>query len=223
MQKTWLVVLLMLLLPGAAMAQSSVRSGTWGYEAIDAGVFEISVDNMLLLGYSKQNLDEDGDAWASELRVAYIGGVTPRYFVAKNVSVALNLNLFLGQDAQTTKVGDSEETQTSTDVGFLGTVMAHYYLRLGNSMFLKPGLGGGAFFGTRSVPGMEEGTKIEHKLSGGIGRLDIGLVYYASKNFNMKAGIDTLMWFGSVTNPADESRGYFSIDAGFNVGLAYSF
>ncbi|MDX9723648.1 MAG: outer membrane beta-barrel protein [Myxococcota bacterium] len=222
MKKLALLALL-LLLPCTAFAQGTVHSGTYGFESVDAGVFEIGLDNMLLVNYSSADLDPDGNSTLSRLRASYVGGITPRYFVAKNFSVALNLNLFITQENATTKVEEAETTVESGDFGFLGMAMANYYIRLGNSFFFKPGIGGGVFFGTRSRPGAEEGVKLESSLSGGAARLDLGLVYYVSSHFNLKAGIDALMWFGSETDSNDVSLGYTNLDAGFNVGVAYSF
>jgi len=173
------------------------------------------------------------------MNIAYVGGLTPRYFVVNNVSLSLNLDFFYRKDSSKAETKDpatgatTDAEETATDSGFIGFGMVHYYMRLGNSMFFKPGIGGGGFVGTRrrptpGTPGQETKTS----LSGGAGRLDIGFAFYTSEHFNLKAGVDVIMRFGSekpeegattATGAEPESQSFTSADAGFNVGFAYSF
>jgi len=118
----------------------------------------------------------------------------------------------------------SQETTTrSRDLGFLGFATANYHLRLGNSFFFRPGLGAGWFQATRQVPAAASGTKIESSLSGPAGKLDLGFVYYASGNFNLWAGVDFVGRTGNEKAADGTKTRFTDLDAGFSVGLGYSF
>jgi hypothetical protein len=97
-------------------------------------------------------------------------------------------------------------------------------MKLGGGMFLVPGIGGGGFFGTRSVPipGTEKQNQ-ESSLSGGLGKLDLGLVYYTSTHFNLKAGPTLMLRVGSEKPEEGEGPSFTTLDAGFQVGVAYVF
>jgi len=109
-------------------------------------------------------------------------------------------------------------------MGFDEGQVVNYNVRLGNSLFFRPGVGAGYFFGTRERPGATLGTKIESTISGPAALLDLTLQYFASPNFSMRAGPVLVMRFGSEAPDAGgDAQSYTQIDAGFTAGLAYSF
>ena len=220
-----LAILSALAISSTAWAGRAVSSGTYGYESISAGVFEIGLDNIMLIRYYKQSdPDKPDEDYSSTQRILYTGGLTPRLVIAKNLSVSLNINLFIQKTKEEVKAGSGDAQETTVeDLGFLGVAMVNYYMRLGGSLFFKPGVGAGFFTGTREtpVPGKPE-QKLEKKITAGVGRVDLGFAYYASKHFNLKAGPDFLMRFGKEKDDDDEHN-FMAIDAGFNIGLAYSF
>ncbi|MFT7624652.1 MAG: hypothetical protein ACI9WU_003840 [Myxococcota bacterium] len=125
--------------------------------------------------------------------------------------------------------GTTTTESSFTDLGFLATVMADYYISVGRGMFIKPGIGGGYFrvSGDKDVAGINvAGTNLVEKItrSGGVGRVQLSLVFYTSNQFNLKAGVDVLARFGSKESDQDPSTGSTSIleiDAAWNVGFAY--
>lgn len=216
-----------------AMAET-VGGNYRGFSAVHKGVKEIGVDSLFLLRVNSTPLPAPPDTTATETNVVFVGGLTPRYFVANNLSLALNLDYFYRQDETKveTKLSDGStdsQADTFSDSGFLGVAMVHYYVRLGNSMFFKPGIGGGGFVGTRSRPVEgQPGQTSNTSLSGAAGRADLGFAFYTSQNFNLKAGLDAIVRIGSEKPEEDangqaESQSFTTIDAGFNVGFAYSF
>jgi len=218
----------------APAAAETVGSNYSGFSGVRKGVKEIGIDSLFLLRFNSTPLPAPPDTTASEMNIVFVGGLTPRYFVANNLSLALNLDYFYRQDETKveTKLADGStdsQTDTFSDSGFLGVAMVHYYVRLGNSMFFKPGIGGGGFVGTRSRPVEgQPGQTSNTNLSGVAGRADLGFAFYTSENFNLKAGLDAIVRLGSEkpeddANGEAESQSFTTVDAGFNVGVAYSF
>lgn len=206
--------------PPDARALQTITPGTDGIERISAGVMELGLDAILLVRFSSNS---QGDATSSVLDATFMGGLTPRYFLADNLSLALNLNVFYGRlsTETSTPAGDSEVT--ISDLGFLGVLLCNYYLRLGYGMFWKPGLGVGGFYGTRSIPA-GTGLSAESAVYGGVVQFDLGFVYYAGPHFNLKAGPQILVRFGKEkAESAPEADDLITVEAAFNAGLAYSF
>lgn len=218
------MALLVVLVTATTANAAAIRSGTSGYGQINKGVFELGLDGTLLVNYDSGEMAPGSDDTRSQLSAIFTGGVTPRYFVAKNLSLGLNLDLFLAKNTETTEIAGVTNESTSTDYGLLAVAMAHYYVRLGFGMFFKPGIGGGGFWGKRERP--VEGTnnqKISTTLSGGAARIDLGMVYFAGQHFNLKAGPDVLIRFGSEKPEEGDSTSFTSVDVGFNVGFGYTF
>jgi hypothetical protein len=218
-----LVLGLLLLVP--------LRAEAWGgWDRLPKGTFEIGIDNLLLMRNQSLTPDPDNqpDDSTSSFNLTYIGGLTPRYFVIDNLGIGLDLDLLMENRSTTTKVSGTETTVKSSDVGFLGLLKANYYLRLAQSFFFMPGLGAGWAFGTRSVP--VEGTvdqKRESSIGGFAAKLELGFCYYAGEHVNLKAGPNMLLRL-SKEKPKDSSvdkaePSSTTIDAGFFVGLAYTF
>lgn len=213
----------LVLFAAEAQAQRAVGAGTYGYERVTRGVVDIGIENMLLVHYISPSVA--GDADSSSLYATYAGGLAFRYFLADNFALGLTAAVLYqrNQDVVTTAAG--ELTERSSDLGIIGFVMANYYLRLGNSLFFKPGLGLGGLWATRSVPDpTSPGRSIESTLMGGAGRIDLGFAYYASPHFTLRAGPDIVVRAGvQQFDDGRESESFVSVDAGFNVGLGYSF
>jgi len=212
-------ILLITALAVPARAGRTVSGGTRGFEALAKGVFSIALDNMLLIRYHKITPAE-GDA-TTTLRATYFPFLHLRYFLMKNLSLSLGGSYFYEKNAIT--VGDTEVSST-VDRGFIVDVMANYHIRLGNSIFFKPGVGGGFFMGNREVPGSGD-LVAKTELLGGIARVDLGFEYFVSRNFSLRAGFDVMMRFGGEkTEDSDEdSDSVLTADVGINFGLAYSF
>ncbi len=211
---------------GTAQAGKMVYSGTRGYETIQKGLWQIGFDNMLLVNYMSSTNDTT-DVTNSSLRVAYMAGLTPRYFVINNLSVGLSLNAFYELNEDTREAGGTETVTTASDTGFMGLAVVNYNVRIGHSLFIRPGVGAGYFYGTRERPntaaGAIPGSKLESTISGPAALLDLTLQYFAGPHFSMRAGPILVMRFGSDAPEVGEAQSYTQIDAGFTAGLAYSF
>jgi hypothetical protein len=221
MKKVFVFALPLLLAFAAARPASAITTitpGTDGIEAISGGVFEIGLDNLLLVRFNSYG---SGDSKSSALEASYMGGITPRFFLIDNLSLAANLNLFLGKTS--TESGGDESS--SDDLGFLGLIAANYYVRLGYGMFFAPGIGGGGFYFNRSMPNAATpGTSLDYALYGGVVRFDLGFVFYAGPHFNLKGGPEILARFGKVKADVAgaEAQDLTTVEAGFHIGLAYS-
>lgn len=224
------ILMVMLTLAGNAFAGGVVYSGTRGFEKLQKGLVQIGFDNIMLVNYHNSTETHPGQTIDSEIEIdrtvlnaSWIGGITPRYLLMNNFSVGLSLNYFYQLEKVTEESGGTTDETEESDTGFIGFLTANYHLRLGHSLFLRPGVGVGYFMGTRETPG-GSGTKIETSLSGLAGQIDLTLEYFASAHFSMRAGPVIMMRFGTETpDGADEGDAYTQIDAGFIGGLGYSF
>ena len=220
---TLCVSVLCLAFAGPVEARRGVYSGTRGYEALGKGRVDLSFDSLLLFRYLNTPGENDDAMSTTNQRISFMGGITPKYFVITNLSLGLSLNYFYEQAQTTVEQGGDETTTKNDDSGFIGFLMANYHIRLGHSLFFKPGLGAGYFMGTRTMPTNTAGVKLENDLSGLAGRLDLGFVYYASANFNLRAGLDAVMKLGTETPNEGAEKDFTAIDAGVSAGLGYSF
>lgn len=219
MRKTLIGIAVVLVVLQALPARAGrvVRSGTHGFETIEKGVFDLGFDNMLMLRYHQLQAEPDA---ISTLNSIYFAGITPRYFIGSNFALGLSANWFIQKAV--TKQGDVESGKV-TDTGFIGFVMANYFIRLGNSLFFKPGIGGGGFWGSREIP-VGATTVSKTSLYGGAARIDLGFAYYASAHFNIRAGFDLITRFGQEKEEnADEGQTVITTDVGVSFGLGYSF
>ncbi len=225
-----------LALAPATVSAAGVGKSWAGYTFIKKGVIDIGLENLLLYRTTITPIAgtggaEDGETVATD--VAYTGALTGRYFVIKNLAVGLSAGFFLRSASVETDLpgaGDEPTEQKNSDTGFIGFATGHYYVPLGNSFFLTPGLGAGYFTGTRETPVVGSNTqKDESTVSGIAGRFDLGAVFYAGPQFNLKAGLNVVGRFGSQTFEAPAGGAepdpvdFTTIDAGFNIGLGYSF
>lgn len=226
-----LACLTLLCLSGLAQAKV-VRTGRRGY--VSPRVFDISFDNMLLL---RQNTvsPADSDDSTSTMGLAWSGGITPRFFIIKNLALEASAYYLLEKSSTTVTVGDTETTGEVSDGGLLFMAGASYYVHLAGGMFLAPGLAGGYYMGTRSTPiDGDENKKQETSLSGAAGRVTLYLVYYAGDHLSFRAGPQLLMRFGTEKEEAQEGAegaaaeekdgpSFTRIDATFSIGLGYTF
>jgi hypothetical protein len=155
-----------------------------------------------------------------------------RYFVIKNLGVGLGATYLVESNSTTIESDGADTVETgNSNQGFLILAHAKYYLRLGNSFFFAPGVAGGALFGTQETddPSGGSGAKIERSITGFAGKLDLGFVFYAGAQFNLRAGVDLLYRSGTVNPTADEEEAeiegqdFTVIDATAAIGLGYSF
>ena len=212
---------------GMASADTLRPSSGHGHiTRINKGVAELGIDNALLVRRLSDTRPDETKV--STLYAAFVGGPTFRYFFMDNLSFAVNVNFTAAHNSTTNVAKDGTETDAShNEFGVLGTVMLDYYIRLGRNMFFKPGIGGGGYYASVHNPDPDPTkTNIVHKTSksGGAARLQVGFVYYTSTRFNLKAGVDLLMAFGSRTIEGSEDKvSEMNIDAVWNVGFAYVF
>lgn len=191
---------------------------------VNKGVFQLGFDNFLLYR-SNTTSPPDSDDSQNESSIIWTGGITPRYFVIKNLAVSAQLNFFTESFKTVTTTGSTETETETSDSGFLGVLMVNYYVHVAGGMFFKPGIGGGYLTGTRSIPDPTDAAKkIESSISGAVGKLDLGVTYFATQRFSLRAGPEVLMRFGSETLEDDsEGPSFTRIDATFGVGFGYLF
>jgi hypothetical protein len=212
MNARWYVTLapFLLLLPAPARADTLYPgSNSAGViTLLSRGVKEIGIESILVVGY-----DKAGDV--STLRASALAGPTFRYFVANNVSLALNGSVLY-------KTSSTSGTPGQSDIGGLGTLTVGYYASLGGGMFIEPLLGVGGFYARRTV-GDDPGA-IRSDIYGGTGRVGLELVFYPSSRFSLRAGPEAVASFGKSSSTAQAVGATFvSVDAGFGVGLSYVF
>lgn len=232
MRRLTMFAVLLGLMMGATMAHArSVGGNHQGWTKIRKGVFELGVENLLLYRSNKVEVSDTITETTTDL--SYTVGLTPRYFVMDNLAVGVNVNYFLRSNTNEVDNDGTTSEATADDSGIIGFLMANYYIRLGSSFFFKPGLGVGGFVGTRQTPVVGSTTlKEESDLSGIAARGDLGFAFYAGEHFNLKAGIDVIFRSGELKPKEDdmampmtdtEGQPFSTVEAGFNVGAAYSF
>ncbi len=205
-------------------AQKTVHGGTAGFERIQKGAVEIGVENMILIHYNSTPHVAVPDATKKTLYATYTGGLAFRYFIMNNLTLGASVNVLFTKSGQSLVVGDHTDTEESRDIGVIAFLTTNYYVRLGNSLFFKPGIGVGGFYAGRLTPDPEEpGQGFNSTVSGGAGKLDLGFVFYASRNFNLKAGVDIVFKGGTESAPGYDSVSFFTTNAAVNVGLGYAF
>lgn len=205
---------LLLARPAAADELSAGAGDAGQITAINAGVSELSLETIFVLGY-----DERGKS--NDFRMSLITGPTYRIFIAKNAVLGFNLS-FLYKDAK--------GQVASSDLGGAFTAHIGYMLSISQGMFLKPLVGLGGFYAQRKVPVVIDGAEQNAATSsyGAIVRPGFDLVFYSSSRFNLFAGPEFLISLGgsdsTVVGGVKVNGEFFvSIDGGFNVGLSYVF
>lgn len=191
---------------------------------VNKGVFQLGFDNFLLFRSDTASAPGSDDSTTTS-DLIWTGGLTPRYFIIKNLSLGAQLNFFTESSKTTTTIGSAETEVETSDSGFLGVLMANYYVHVAGGMFFKPGIGGGYLTGTRSIPDpTDPAKKIESSVSGFVGKLDLGVSYFATQRFSLRAGPEVLIRVGKETD-ADDNEGpsFTRIDATFAVGVGYIF
>lgn len=222
---------LTLLMAFPASADRLTRGGKdYGHiTRLGKGIMEFGLDNVLVVKSISSTTPEvegtdTGDTVSSTLTAVFVGGPTFRYFLIDNLSLSLNANVEIRHDSVSTKIGKAAETEAkSTSLGVLGTLMVDYYISVGRGMFIKPGIGGGGFYLSERTPTADPNIERKQTRLGGVGRFQFGFVYYVNNNWNLKANVDVLARFGSITPEEGESISLLEIDTGWNVGFAYIF
>jgi hypothetical protein len=225
---------LCLLALSSAPAQAQSVSGNYsGLTRINKGVFDLGFDGLLLSRNLTQpilvNGEEAGEVATSTLSLTI--GPELRYFVIDNLSVGVRASFFLENAGTTTTPDEGDATEiSSSDTGGIFFLNANYYLRLGSSFFLTPGVGVGGFVGNRSIPDPLDDAKIIQSGLGGIAaRGHLGCAFYANQHWNLRAGVDLVYRAGSVTPQAEEgdaepdAQSFTTLDAAFTIGMGYSF
>lgn len=201
-------------LASPTLAGGVIRGGDSGYDAIDAGAWDLTfVDATFLSRYSI--VDE-----ASAHSLSFFGGPALRYFVMRNFSIHLTAGINYDLDSTETPAGETKKTSTWSLLPFAGV---DYYIRLPGNFFLKPGLSGGYYYGKKSEPISGTTTVLQSDISGFAGRLQLALVYYAGPHMNIRGGLDLIMRFGSDDPETGDSVSATQINTGFTIGIGYTF
>lgn len=182
--------------------------------AVQSGVAELSLEDIFVFAY-----DERGDI--KDFRTSLFVGPTFRYFVAQNAVLGFNVS-FLYKS--------SDGLVSSSDLGGMLNVTLGYLLPLSGSMFIKPLIGAGGFYGQRTSKVMISGsnTDVTAPIYGGMFRGGLNMVFYSSVRFNLFAGPEFLVSLGStnetvVAGTRVNGQFFVSVDGGLNVGLSYVF
>ncbi len=204
-----------------------------GITKIRKGVFDLGFDSVLILRNTTTPLKVNGEEAGSSTQTGftYAGGPSFRYFLKDNLAVGADLQFFTFRNSTSIDPDMGEAVETSTaDTGGLGFATGHYFIRLGSGLFFKPGVGVGGFVGNRSIPdGMDDTKTINSSLSGLAAKADLGFAFYAGQHFNLRAGLNFTYYLGNVTPEAVEgeedpaSDSFSTLEAGFSVGVGYSF
>lgn len=169
---------------------------------VGRGVFQLGLDSTFILG-----VQNEGEDTASRLNVT--GNLMLRYFFKDNLGVSIRAG------------GLYRENGEVTDSGFVGAAWVNYYMRLGEGVFLAPGVGTGMLFATREIPA--GATVMQTSLLGGIGALELPLAVFVNRRFCLTAGPEIVLSAGSTTPEQGEGDSFFAIDGGFKVGAVYSY
>jgi len=214
--------------------EAFAASATGNYSGITKvrkGVFDLGMDSLLILRSTSTPTEVDGEevGSTSQLGLSFAGGPALRYFVIDNLSVGADLHfLYIKNSSSVEDQSGNTSDFGSSDSAFLGFLTGHYFVRLGSGLFFKPGLGVGGFYGSRSIPDpLDSARSLNGSLSGGAGKADLGFAFYANSHFNLRAGLNLVYYLGSVSSDSAQGtsiEGSFStMEAGFSVGLGYSF
>lgn len=216
---------LWLLAPPAQAQQRISPKNLRGVMYIDKGVYDLGFENLMLVNSMTSTQEVGGiSSTVSSLYARYVARLTPRYFVADNLSLGLDLSLFYGKAETTIENNVGTTASTSNDLGFMGLLTANYHLRLGHGLFFRPGVGAGVMSGQRDTPSSTPGVILRSSLTGGVVKLDLGFVYYAGPSFNMRAGPEVNMRYGAETfEGTGETKDFVGMDAGVSMGIGYSF
>lgn len=212
-----------------ARAQQAITSGTPGFEQVQRGVASIGIENMLLVHSNSASDPSTPDADRSTLYASYTGALTFRYFLMTNLALGVSLGVHYQLNQDTVSTSTTETTNETSDLGFIGFLTANYYVRLGYGLFFNPGLGLGGLYATRTIPDSAGGsTATQVSVYGGAVRVDLGFTFFAGRHFSLHAGPQIVMRIGAQEVAADagveaSSSSFFTVDAGFEVGLAYAF
>lgn len=181
------------------------------------GVMELGFETNFNVGYDKL---ED----TSSLRIAGVFGPTFRYFLANNLSLAVNGSFLYRR---------SDGLGTESAIGGLGSVGVDYHFPVGGGLFFYPGIAAGGFYAKRDIYPIadDDAAFIRSSIYGGLAKAGLGLIFYPSRHFNLFARPEALVLVGkngdvqvSTVDPALAPEGTFiSLDASFAVGMSYVF
>jgi hypothetical protein len=233
--KRFLIATAGLLAAGTAHADRIYPGGnsSGSVTQIGAGVKELSLETQVVFhSDTVKGKAPAPDTTTSSLTL--MGAPIFRYFVIDNLSIGLHAGGFFRKGSS--KSGDSESS--ATDAGFLGSVMAAYYVSVGGGMFISPTIGGGFFAGSRELktPALQPGQPdlaLRYSISGPVVRAGLGLVFYSSARFNLFARPEAIIYLGSAKQKEEqlpagvvadpEAKKFTTIEGGFTCGLSYVF
>lgn len=186
-------------------AVAAPRAGlAGGIGDVDQSDKELVASSIWILGHQSQGDTRDAT------QISIFGTGAFRYFVADGFAVGVAGSAYYktaGNDAN--------------DNGFIVRVDASYYLSLSDQLYVAPGLGLGATFGSRTTP---LGNNVNRKddILGFTTTLSLPLVLYTPGPFNVRAGPTLIATFGTASSP-DGDESFTTVDGGFEIGLGFGF
>ncbi len=201
MKKT--LVLCIMLTPAVSQA-GSVGSRHQGANKVQKGLNEVGIHALGSLSQVTQDENQTSQFFG-------VAGLTYRHFISDDIALSMN-----GSYVYRSPIDDSTE-----EAGMI-VLSSNYYQRLGEGMFIAPGLGLGGIFGDRNVP-QESGLIASEPFQGAVLRLQLPIVLYAWDKFNVFGGPEALFTFASTSPEQGEGVSFFRLDAGFSVGASMYF
>lgn len=192
---------------------SSARADTLGSRKnqrgvitrLDKGVFQLGIEGTL-------NLNRVSEGDATSWRTGAAGTLVIRFFPKANLGVSVRGS------------GVYRKSPGYRDLGFLGMLWGNYYLRLGEGVFLAPGVGAGLMVGQRDLETEASPTVVRANLTTGAAGIELPLAVFLSRRFALTAGPEFLLAFGNTkVEGSDDSTSHFSIDGTIKAGVVYSF
>ena len=190
---------------GVAQADSvgSRENERGSINLVKRGLKQLTIDIPFILSYLNEN-----DNSSTRISGALTGGV--RYFVKDNVGVSVRLS------------GIYRKAEDARDLGAMGAAWINYYARVGNSAFLAPGIGAGFMYTNRDIP-MPGGVSDRSNVYSFALPMELPFVFYASRNWSLRAGPDLLVLVGRNVHETRDSSTTIAVDGGFKVGVDWNF
>jgi hypothetical protein len=164
---------------------------------IDEGLYQLGVDSTLQLNWLR-----DGDTALSRSNIT--GNAMLRYFIKPKLGVSGRAGGFY------------RSTGDTRDLGFLGSVWANYFMRLGEGMFFAPGAGAGLALGQRDIP-TGTGTVAREGLFGAQLAGEMNVAMFLNQRFSLTAGPQLSLLLGSAGGT------FVDLAGSFKVGAVYSY
>lgn len=206
MRVTQLTIAALLVLLSSAVARAGgVHSRRGGINRVHKGLNEIGIQSLGSLSQVSQDEQTSSQFFG-------LAGMTFRHFLKDNMAVTVNGSYLYRSP------GDE-----STEQGGMLVGSAHYYQRLGEGMFVAPGMGLGLVLGDRNVSLQDGAMFRKDPFFGGVVRMQLPVVLYAWDKFNVLGGPELMATLGATSPEEAEGSSFLRVDAGFSVGASMYF